>query len=58
LPESKKLRLGHTKTPLRDALVKEFKACLLGKEPICPEEEMEQRKKEYMAFLLGESAQV
>lgn len=58
VPEGKKLRLGHSKTPLRDALVKEFKASLLGKAPVFPEEEMEQRKKEYLAFLLGESAQV
>jgi bifunctional DNase/RNase len=58
LPEGKKLRLGRSKTPLRDALVKEFKASLLGKAPIFPEEDMEQRKKEYLTFLLGESAQV
>jgi len=57
-PSGKKLRLGHSKTPLRDALVKEFKASLLGKAPVFPEEEMEQRKKEYLTFLLGESAQV
>lgn len=54
LPEGKKLRLGYSKTPLRDALVKEFKASLSGKAPVFPEEEMEQRKKEYLAFLLGE----
>ena len=58
VPEGKKLRLGHSKTPLRDALVKEFKASLLGKAPVFPEEDMQQRKKEYLAFLLGESAQV
>ena len=58
LPEGKKLRLGLSRTPLRDALVKEFKASLFGKAPIFPEEDMEQRKKEYLAFLLGESAQV
>ena len=56
LPEGKKLRLGHSKTPLRDALVKEFKASLFGKAPIFPEEDMERRKKEYLTFLLGESA--
>ena len=56
LPEGKKLRLGFSKTPLRDALVKEFKASLLGKAPPFPEEDMEQRKKEYLAFLLGEDA--
>ena len=54
LPEGKELRLGHSKTPLRDALVKEFKASLLGKAPIFPEEDMEQRKKDYLAFLLGD----
>ena len=36
VPEDKKLRLGHSKTPLRDALVKEFKASLLGKAPVFP----------------------
>ncbi len=56
LPEGKKLRLGHSKTPLRDALVKEFKASLLGKAPIFPEEDMEQRKKDYLHFLLAEDA--
>ncbi|HEY4388301.1 MAG TPA: bifunctional nuclease domain-containing protein, partial [Ktedonobacteraceae bacterium] len=54
LPEGKKLRLGFSKTPLRDALVKEFKASLQGKAPPFPEEDMEQKKKEYLAFLLGE----
>jgi bifunctional DNase/RNase len=58
LPEDKKLRLGHSKTPLRDALVKEFKASLLGKAPVFPEEDMEQRKKEYLAFLLGEPTEL
>ena len=57
LPEGKQLRLGHSKTPLRDALVKEFKASLLlGKAPIFPEEDMEQRKKDYLAFVLGKDA--
>lgn len=54
VPESKELRLGFSKTPLRDALVKEFRASLSGKAPVFPEEDMEQRKKEYLAFLLGE----
>jgi hypothetical protein len=53
LPEGKKLRLGHSKTPMRDALVKEFKASLSGKAPPFPEEDLEQRKKDYLAFLLG-----
>ncbi len=57
LPEGKNLRLGFSKMPLRDALVKEFKASLLGKAPPFPEEDMEQRKKEYLAFLLGEGDQ-
>ncbi|HEY6406481.1 MAG TPA: hypothetical protein VIY29_03325 [Ktedonobacteraceae bacterium] len=56
LPESKKLRMGFSKTPLRDALVKEFKASLLGKAHPFPEEDLEQQKKDYMAFLLGDSA--
>ena len=54
LPEGKKLRLGHSKTPIRDFLVKEFKASLMGKAPVFPEEDMEQRKKEYLRFLLGD----
>jgi hypothetical protein len=41
-------------TALRDALVKEFEATLSGKAPPFPEEDMEQRKKAYLAFLLGE----
>lgn len=53
LPEGKELRLGYSKTPLRDALVKEFKAALLGKAPTFPEEDMEQRKQAYLAFVLG-----
>lgn len=52
VPKGKKLRLGYSGTPLRDALVKEFKASLSGKAPIFPEEDMEQRKREYLAFLL------
>ncbi len=56
LPEGKELRLGFSKTPLRDALVKEFKASLLGKAPIFPEEEIERRKQEYLAFVLGRDA--
>jgi len=58
LPEGKKLRLGFSKTPLRDALVKEFKASLQGKAPPFPEEDMEQRKRDYLAFLLGEGGQI
>lgn len=58
VPEGKKLRPGYSKTPLRDALVKEFKAALPGKEPVFPEKDTEQRKKAYLAFLLGESIQV
>ena len=54
LPEGKKLRLGFSGTPLRDALLKEFKASLLGKAPVFPEEDMQERKKAYLTFLLGE----
>jgi bifunctional DNase/RNase len=57
LPEGKELRLGFSKTPLRDALTKEFKASLLGKAPIFPEEGIEKRKQEYLAFVLGRDAQ-
>jgi bifunctional DNase/RNase len=53
LPEGKNLRLGFSKTPMRDALVKEFKASLSGKAPPFPEEDLEQQKKDYLAFLLG-----
>jgi hypothetical protein len=52
LPEGKKLRLGYSKTPMRDALVKEFKASLLGKAPPFPEEDLAQRKKDLLSFLL------
>ena len=52
VPAEKKLRLGYSKTPMRDALVKEFKAALLGKAPPFPEEDLEQRKKGYLAFIL------
>jgi bifunctional DNase/RNase len=54
LPEGKQLRLGYGKTPLRDALLKEFRQALLGKAPVFPEEDVAQRKREYLAFLLGE----
>lgn len=54
-PPDKPLRLGFSKTPLRDALVKEFKADLLGKASPFPEEDREQRKQDYLAFLLGEA---
>jgi hypothetical protein len=58
LPPGKKLCLGFSKTPLRDALVKEFKASLQDKGPIIPEEAMQQRKKDYLAFIPGEEAHV
>jgi bifunctional DNase/RNase len=54
LAEGQRLRLGFSKTPLRDALVKEFKAALAGKAPAFPEEDQEQRKQDYLAFILGE----
>jgi bifunctional DNase/RNase len=57
LPEGKRLRLGFSKTPLRDALVKEFKAALQGKAPPFPEADLEQRKGDYLAFLLGADAE-
>lgn len=53
LSAGQNVRLGYSKTPMRDALVKEFKASLLGKAPPFPEEDLEARKKEYLAFLLG-----
>jgi bifunctional DNase/RNase len=55
-PLDKPLRLGFSKTPLRDALVKEFKADLLGKAAPFPEEDREQRKQDYLAFILGNQA--
>ncbi len=54
LPAGQKLRLGFSKTLLRDALVKEFKSSLLGKAPPFPEADMQQRMKDYLAFLLEE----
>jgi bifunctional DNase/RNase len=53
LPEGKNLRMGFSKTPMRDALLKEFKASLLGKAPPFPEDDLEQRKKDFLTFLLG-----
>ncbi len=52
VPEGQDLRLGFSKTPARDALVKECKAAISGKAPIFPEEDIERRKQEYLAFLL------
>jgi len=40
---------------MRDALLKEFKASLLGKAPPFPEEDLELRKQELLTFLLGAS---
>jgi bifunctional DNase/RNase len=54
LPEGKKLRLGYSKMPMRDALVKEFKASLSGKAPPFPEEDQERLKKDFLTFLLQE----
>jgi bifunctional DNase/RNase len=53
LPEGKKLRLGYSKTPACDALIKEFKAALLGKPQLFPEQDLEQAKKNYLFFILG-----
>lgn len=53
LSEGQELRLGYSKTPARNALVKEFKASLSGKAPLFPEEDTERLKQEYLAFLLG-----
>jgi bifunctional DNase/RNase len=58
LPPGRKLRPGYSGTPLRDALVREFKACLLGKAPVFPAEDMQRRKQDYLAFLLAENAPV
>jgi bifunctional DNase/RNase len=57
VPEGTELRLGYGKTLLRDALVDEFKAALLGKAPVFPEECMDQRKQDYLAFLLRQNVQ-
>jgi bifunctional DNase/RNase len=54
LPEGKTLRLGYSKTLLLDALLKEVKSAVLGKEPLFPEADMERRKQEYIDFLLAE----
>ena len=53
LPEGKKLRLGYSKTPACDALIKEFKAALLGKPQLFPEQDLEQAKNNYLSFILG-----
>jgi bifunctional DNase/RNase len=56
LPEEKQLRLGFSKAPAREALVKEVRATLLGIPlPQVPSEvEAEKAKKEYLRFLLGD----
>lgn len=54
LPEGKKLRLGYSKTPARDAVLKEIKALLLGI-PMPPREaDFERAKRAYLTYLLGE----
>jgi bifunctional DNase/RNase len=54
-PDGKRLRLGFSKTPMRDAFTKEVKAALLGKTPPFPEEDLEQRKRDYIALLVGDN---
>jgi hypothetical protein len=44
--------MPYLRRPLRST-----KASLQGKAPTFPEEDMEQRKKDYLAFLLGEDIQ-
>jgi len=51
LPSGKKLRLGLSKTPMRDMLIKEFKLALAAKAPPFPESDIERRKKELLEFL-------
>lgn len=52
LPAGAALRLGYSKTPLRDALVKEVRAAVLGKEPVFPEADLAQRKRDLLARVL------
>ncbi|SRR5581483_2979867 len=54
LTEGKKLRLGYSKTPARDAVIREVKAALLGIPEPSGEKEFEQAKENYLAFLLGQ----
>ena len=56
LPEQKRLRLGFSKTPAHDALVKEVRAALLGipLPQVSAEEDAERAKKQYLRFLLGD----
>lgn len=53
IDERKKLRLGFSKTPARDAVLKEVKATLLGIPQPTGEKELEQAKRAYLSFLLG-----
>jgi bifunctional DNase/RNase len=53
LEEGQRPRLGFSKTPMRDALVKEIKVALAAKAPPFPEDGLEQRKQDYLALLLG-----
>jgi|SRR5947209_14491281 len=54
LPEEKQLRLGFSKAPAREALVKEVRGTLLGIPYFPTEQEAEQTKKQYLRFLLGD----
>src|SRR5437588_720106 len=53
LPEVQTLLMGFSKTAMGDARLKELKASLAGKAPPFPEENLEQRKKDSLTFLLG-----
>ncbi len=54
LPEGKKLRLGYSKVPARDAVVKEIRATLSGIPQPLGEKELEQARKNYLKFVLGD----
>jgi bifunctional DNase/RNase len=54
LPEGKMLRLGYSKVPACDAVVKEIKATLSGIPQLPGEKEFEQARKNYLRFVLGD----
>ena len=56
LRAGERLRLGHSKTPLRDALVAELRLNLAAKAAPLPEEDQARRKRDILAFVTRDGA--
>jgi hypothetical protein len=54
LPGGKKLRLGYSKVPARDSVIKEVKATLSGMQQPPGKKEFERARKNYLKFVLGD----